>query len=290
MLLGTLQPASIGPGTTRPRDTKRLRAAMRRGLRRHEFAVTYQPRLDLGTGAVKGCEAKLRWPGRIGGVLAPQSFLAVAHGSEVMDQLDAFALEEACAHASAWGGKLVSVNVSGRRLASGGLADQVASALERAGLAPENLELELPETAVTNADTGLLLALCALRDIGVGLALDDFGAGVASLATLKRLPLTTLKLDQSLIRALPGSREDASIVHAMVQMAHAIGLTVVAEGVETEFQRAYLAALGCDEGQGPHLACPLPAEKVRPFLAYCDETCSGRRSAPETRHERTVRH
>src|SRR3954452_23910305 len=134
MLLGISQPASAEPGFSTARDTKRLRAEMRRGLRRAEFALHYRPRLDLQTGSVRGAEAKLGWPGRIGGVLPASSFLSIADGSELINQLGAFALTQACADARLWGGLRVSVDVSARQLMSGALHQQIAAALEGSGL------------------------------------------------------------------------------------------------------------------------------------------------------------
>ena len=139
-------------------------------------------------------------------------------------------------------------------------------ALEQSGLRPDRLELELTESMLVDSSADTLLALSAVRDLGVGLALDDFGTGFASLSMLKRLPLTTMKLDRSLVRELPSNREDAAIVRAVIGTGHAMGLTVVAEGIETEAQRAYRSGIGCDEGQGYLFSHPLPAEQLRRTL------------------------
>jgi EAL domain-containing protein (putative c-di-GMP-specific phosphodiesterase class I) len=290
MLLGTASPAPSARRVPPRKDHRQLRTEIRRGLQRGEFAVVYQPRIDLCTATVRGCEALLRWPGRPRGVLSPSVFIPVAEGSELISQLGGWVLAQACTEALLWGGRQVSVNVSSRQLASGVLPQQVAQALQRSGLAPERLELELTESMLIECGTETLLTLSALRDLGVGLALDDFGTGWASIAMLKRLPLTTLKLDRSMIRELPGNREDAAIVRAMVGTGHALGLTVVAEGIETELQRAYLASLGCDEGQGFLFSHPLSPELVWPFAVYRDDTCSAGRSTPETPNERSPAH
>jgi len=290
MLLGIASPVPI-PEPAPPRDHHRqLRAELRRGMARDEFAVVYQPRIDLPTGVVLGCEALLRWPGRARGVLPPSVFIPVAEGTELINELGGWVLTQACMEARLWAGRHVSVNVSSRQVASGVLSYQVAAALEGSGLAPEQLELELTESMLIECGTETLLALSALRDLGVGLALDDFGTGFASIAMLKRLPLTTLKLDRSMVRELPGNREDAAIVRAMIGTGHALGLTVVAEGIETELQRSYLASLGCDQGQGYLFSHPLSAELVWPFVAYRDDTCSTGRSTPETPHEPPAPH
>lgn len=127
---------------------------------------------------------------------------------------------------------------------------------------PERLELELTESQLLADDTETLLALSAVRDLGVGLTLDDFGAGQTSLSVLKRLPLTAMKLDRALVRGLPAEREDAAIARALIATAHALGLSVVAEGIETEAQRAFLAAAGCDEGQGYLFSEAVPPERL----------------------------
>ena len=287
MLLGTTPYASdVELPAALPGEERRLRAELRKALGRNEFAIVYQPRVDLPTGAVLGCEALLRWPGRARGILPPNLFIPVAERTEIINEIGAWVLTQACTEARLWGDRLVSVNVSGRQLASGMLPLQVSDALEQSGLAPEHLELELTESLLIECGTETLLTLSALRDLGVGIALDDFGTGWASIAMLKRLPLTTLKLDRSLVRELPGNREDAAIMRCVIQTGHALGLSVVAEGIETEIQRAYLAGLGCDEGQGYLFSHPLSPELVWPFVANRDETCSIGRAGPETRHER----
>ena len=139
---------------------------------------------------------------------------------------------------------------------------------EASGLPPERLELELTESMLIQIDLDALLGLSALRDIGIGLALDDFGIGYASLAMLRRLPLTVLKLDRSLIHGLPHEREDAAIVRAVVETSHALGLRVVAEGIETAEQRDYLTQIGCDEGQGFLFSRPIGAEKLRQCTGF----------------------
>lgn len=287
MLLGIASPA---PGHDAPaprrRDNRQLRTEIRRGLQRNEFAVVYQPRIDLPSGVVLGCEALLRWPGRARGVLPPSMFIPAAEGCELINDLGEWVLTQACTEARLWPGRHISVNVSSRQLASGALPGQVARALEHSGLRPDRLELELTESLLIECGLEPLLTLSALRDLGVGLALDDFGTGWASIAMLKRLPLTALKLDRSMVRELPGNREDAAIVRAMIGTGHALGLRIVAEGIETELQRAYLASLGCDEGQGYLFSHPLSPELIWPFVTYRDDTCSAGRSTPETPHDR----
>ena len=208
-------------------------------------------------------EALIRWPDRKRGLIPPNSFIPIAEQSDLINLIGAWVLKEACIEAVGWTRHRLSVNVSARQLQSGVLPVQLAVALEQSGLPPDRLELELTESMLVDGSTDTLLALSAIRDLGVGLALDDFGTGFASLSMLKRLPLTVMKLDRSLVRELPTNREDAAIVRAVIGTGHAMRLTVVAEGIETEAQRAFLSGIGCDEGQGYLFSHPLPVQQLR---------------------------
>jgi EAL domain-containing protein (putative c-di-GMP-specific phosphodiesterase class I) len=252
----------VGSAADRRRMERELRAATAAGA----FVLHYQPRLSLATGAIEANEALIRWPDRKRGLIPPNSFIPVAEQSDLINLIGAWVLLEACTEAVGWECHRLSVNVSGRQLQSGVLPIQLAMALERSGLPPDRLELELTESMLVDGSTDTLLALSAIRDLGIGLALDDFGTGFASLSMLKRLPLTVMKLDRSLVRELPFNREDAAIVRAVIETAHAMRLTVVAEGIETEAQRAFLSGIGCDEGQGYLFSHPLPAEQLRSKL------------------------
>ena len=237
---------------------RRMETDLRRAIERDAVSLQYQPRVALGSGEARGAEALLRWSDRRRGLVSPAQFIPVAERSGLIVQLGGWALRRACAEAANWPDLQVSVNASARQLVDGALLDQVSAALDESGLAPERLEVELTESLLIEVGAETLLVLSAIRDLGVGLSLDDFGTGYASLAVLKRLPLTAMKLDRSLIRGLPGDREDAAIVRAVVETGHALGLLVVAEGIETEAQRAFLAGIGCDEGQGYLFGHPLP--------------------------------
>jgi EAL domain-containing protein (putative c-di-GMP-specific phosphodiesterase class I) len=177
-------------------------------------------------------------------------------------RIGAWVLSTACQHARTCGLASVSVNISSRQLVEGMLLNQIAEALDVSGLDPDRLEIEIAETILTDAGIETLLTLSAIRDLGVGIALDDFGTGFASLAMLKRLPLTAMKLDSSLIRDIPFDQEDAAIVRAVIATGHALGLTIVAEGIETEAQRTFLSASGCDEGQGFLFSAALSAAEL----------------------------
>ncbi|MEJ1976239.1 MAG: EAL domain-containing protein [Acetobacteraceae bacterium] len=248
-------------------ERRRREQELRQAVNRRELVLHYQPFVSLSSGKICGAEALVRWPHRRRGLLPAADFAPMAEQAGVVTEIGGWALAEACTAAAAWTvGIPVSVNVSARQLDDDALLDQIADALAASGLPPERLELELVEDSLIGCQTETLLSLAALRDLGVGLALDDFGAGAASLSLLRRLPLTTLKLGSTLLRELPRSREDAAIVRAMVEAGHALDLIVVAAGVETDAQRAFLAGIGCDAGQGPLFgsASPRPTDPVRP--------------------------
>lgn len=263
-------------------ERRQVEQDLRQAVSQESLTLHYQPRVNLrsgtsmgtpmGTpmGTITGAEALIRWPHRRRGMIAPAFFIPLAEQSGLITRIGAFVLRAACAEAMLWPdpGLIISVNVSARQLSEQVLLGQVAAALEISGLPAERLELELSESMLLHVDTDTLLCLAVLRDLGIGLALDDFGTGYASLGMLKRLPLTVMKLDRSLVRDLPDDREDVAIARAAVQTGQALGLRVVAEGIETAPQRDFLAAIGCDEGQGHLFARPLPPAQLRPrFVA-----------------------
>lgn len=256
-------------GREHPTETperRRLEQDLRQAAEQDGFIFHYQPRFCLQGGGLTAAEALIRWPHRGRGLVSPATFIPLAEQTGLINRIGGLALHHACAEAVLWPRGSVAVNVSPRQLADQQLIAQVAAALDATGLAPERLELELTEALLLQIDDDTLLCLAALRDRGVGLALDDFGTGFASLGMLRRLPLTAIKLDRSLVRDLPDQPEDVAIARAAVQTGHALGLTVVAEGVELETQRDFLAAIGCDEAQGYLLARPMPAEQLRARL------------------------
>lgn len=255
-------------GRAEAAEKRRLRRDLDAATRDDGFVLHYQPRLSLGTGELTGAEALIRWPHAKRGLIQPGSFIPLAESTGQITAIGGWVLRAACMEAAGWTrAATVSVNVSARQLADEALLQQVAQALLESELPPERLELELTESLLVDVSMDTLLTLSAIRDLGVGIALDDFGTGFASLAMLKRLPLTVMKLDRSMVRDLPQDREDAAIVRAIVQTGHALGLSVVAEGIETEQQRAFLSGTGCDEGQGYLFSHPLPADRLAERLA-----------------------
>ena len=247
-----------------------LEAEMRRGLQAGEFEVHYQPVVSLADGRTTSVEALLRWNHPTRGVVSPVDFIPVAEDSGVIVPLGRWVLHQACAQAVAWQGAGipldVAVNVSVVQLQHPGLIDDIHSALQHSGLCPSQLVLEITESA-TVTDPGLMLAQAhRIRSLGVRLALDDFGQGTTSLRFVRQLPLDVLKIDKSFVDdLLPGrgnGGDQAAVVRSVIQLAHDLGLTVTAEGVEDEGQLATLTQLGCDHAQGYLLGWPAPAAAI----------------------------
>lgn len=235
----------------------------RRERRAAGVNLQYRPRHCLGTGKIEANEALIgRLPRGCGPTRLDQPIALGAPGDST-DVTGARLLADACADAVGWDRSRLSVRVPVAQILSGMLMGPLGMALERSGLLPERLELELAGSRLIDGGAEVMLALSALRDLGVGLALDGFGTRCASASVLRRLPLTAIKLDPALVCGLPGDLESAALVRATIATGHALRLTVVAGGIETEAQRAVLSGLGCDEGQGALFGNPLSAERLR---------------------------
>jgi diguanylate cyclase (GGDEF)-like protein/PAS domain S-box-containing protein len=248
-----------------------LLRVLRGGINRSEFRLVYQPLITLADGRLSGVEALVRWDHPELGLLGPGRFIELAEHSGAIVPLGRWVLETACDRAAEWWHELgpdmpyVSVNVSPVQLAQAGWLDEVVEILDATGLPPHKLQLEITEQAVLADDAGVMDALGAVRDAGVRLALDDFGTGWSSLAWLRRLPVHALKIDGSFIDGLRNAAPDpvdASIVKALIEMAHALRLEVTAEWVETALQAERLTAMGCDVGQGRWFGDAGPGEWV----------------------------
>jgi EAL domain-containing protein (putative c-di-GMP-specific phosphodiesterase class I) len=225
---------------------RRLRPDLRQAVRDGAFALAFQARRTMANGDICGAEAQLRWPSRHHGVVQASMFLPLAEELGLAGQIVGWTLTSACRAAVEWQEAVLSVSVPARTAQDGSLLTLVADALAATGLAPHRLEIALPDHATEGDCTETLLALSALRDLGLGVALEDFGRAGACLVKLKRLPLTTVKLDRSLLRDMLADRSAASMVRAAIDFAHALDVHVVACGVETETQRAFLRRAGCD--------------------------------------------
>jgi len=245
--------------------------SLRRALKQEEFLLHYQPKIDLASGAMTGAEALIRWQDPDLGLVYPAQFVPIAEENGLIVPVGRWVLREACRQVQAWldaglRAVPVSVNISAVEFRHEGFQEGVARILQETGLAPRYLELELTESILMHDAESSALALEALQAMGVQLAIDDFGTGYSSLSYLKRFPIDTLKIDQSFVRDIVTDTDDANIVAAVIGMGKSLKQRVIAEGVETHAQLAFLLDRHCDEGQGFHFSHPVSAEDFARLL------------------------
>jgi EAL domain-containing protein (putative c-di-GMP-specific phosphodiesterase class I) len=259
----------LGHGAPASAAERRLHAELRKAVTRDALVLDFQPRHGMETGSVSAIEAMLAWPHRR---LGSPSLLPLAANSTtdrgLSNVLSAWIFRTACAEAAGWDRQdlRLSVKLVAPQLRAEELCLQIAAALEETGLAPERLELSIPETLVFSLEDDADIAFAGLRDIGVNLLLDEFGHAFASLTALRAIPLTALKVDRLMLRGLPLDEESLTLVRAVIDSAHALGLKVCADGVDTEAQRATLLTLTVDDGQGSVFSPPLSAGALRAYL------------------------
>jgi len=244
---------------------------LRRAVERDEFVLHYQPQKDIRTGKVVGVEALVRWQHPVEGLLLPGAFIPLAEETGLIVAIGDIVLRKACQQNRDWQDRglamlRVAVNVSARQFLERSLTDQVSSALQSAGLDSRWLELELTESLIMRDLEGAIERMHELKLLGVSLAIDDFGTGYSSLSTLRRFPLSRLKIDRSFIADIPNKAGDMAITAAIVSLGRTLELEVVAEGVETEEQAHFLAGAGCEMFQGYLLARPLPPSEVEDLI------------------------
>ena len=237
---------------------------LRYAIEREELRLFYQPKVDLASGIVIGAEALVRWQHPVRGLVPPGEFIPLAEENGLVVPLGNWVFREACRQSRAWHSAgchvpRISVNVSSHQFRQGNLAALLGRILADAGADPQHLTLELTEGVIMDNAEANLAALRKLKEMGMKLSIDDFGTGYSSLSYLNKFPLDELKIDRSFVMEIKGPGERSAIITAIIAMAHSLGLRVVAEGVETEPQRAYLAAEGCDEYQGYFKSKPVPA-------------------------------
>ncbi len=253
-----------------------LRRAVERGA--EEFVLRYQPEVDVETGRTVGVEALVRWRHPKRGLMSPAEFVPLAEDTGLIVLIGRRVLEEACRQARGLRGRsnggsegrrpIMYVNLSTRQFWEPGLVEDISQILATTGVEPGELALEITESAVMNDAAAAVVALSSLKGLGVELAIDDFGTGYSSMSYLKRFPVDHLKIDRSFVSGLgAGAGEDEVIAAGMVSLAHALGLRVIAEGVETEGQLARLREMGCEVAQGYYFSEPLDAEALEAWLA-----------------------
>lgn len=249
----------------------RLETQLRGALDRGEFLLHYQPKVDLASGRLSGFEALLRWQHPERGLVPPGDFIAILEDTGLIIAVGQWVIAEACRQLMRWRAaglepRPVAVNISARQFAQKELVDIVGAILRETAVGPDLLEFELTESMLMSDPEGATRALASMKAFGIRLAVDDFGTGYSSLAYLKRFPLDTLKIDRAFVRDVPDDTDDATIAIAIIQLARSLHLNVVAEGVETEAQLAFLKAHGCIEGQGYLFARPLPVAAATRLL------------------------
>lgn len=256
--------------TVRAMEQLALQAGLRHALEKGEFILHYQPQLDLGSNRIIGVEALVRWQHPEKGMISPAQFIPAAEDSGLIVPLGEWVLRTACLQAKAWHEQgldvRMAVNLSARQFREPLFSDRVMEILNETGLDPRQLELEITESILVEGLESVSAVLREFKQTGIMISLDDFGTGYSSLSYLKRFPIDKLKIDQSFVRDLLTDASDANLVKAIIAMSRALGLTVIAEGVETQAHVDSLRAEGCDEIQGYHIARPMPAEKAADLI------------------------
>ena len=244
---------------------------LRLALERQEFVLHYQPKVDLRLGTVVGVEALIRWQHPERGLLLPGQFVAIAEDCGLILPIGRWVLHEACRQACLWREEglasiTVAVNTSALEFRAKDFIKNIRTVLDDTGMEPRHLELELTESVLMRDATSTDTVLHALADMGIKLAVDDFGTGYSSLSYLRRFPVDTLKIDQSFVRHMSSNLDDATIVSAVINMGKSLKKRVVAEGVETLDQYAFLIEQKCDEGQGYFFGRPMDAGELGSLL------------------------
>jgi len=254
----------------RAQERLELGNELRGALGRNEFSLHYQPKVAMADSAVVGFEALLRWRNPRLGAVSPAVFVPVLEEIGLIVDVGEWVLQEACRWAAGLRGRCgqapsISVNLSARQFRHPNLDRMVHDTLLATGLPAARLELEITESSLMDLESNLQ-TMDRLKRLGVGLSIDDFGTGYSSLSYLKRFPVDELKIDASFVRDVAVDRDDAAIVVAIIGLAHHLHLKVIAEGVETQEQLAFLRRHGCDEVQGYLIARPMPAEQAQGWL------------------------
>ncbi|MFZ5736499.1 MAG: bifunctional diguanylate cyclase/phosphodiesterase [Pseudomonadota bacterium] len=254
---------------------RQLEFDLRSAVADHAFEIHYQPLVDLGSGAITGCEALLRWRHPTRGMISPAEFIPIAEDTGLINEIGAWTLATACSEAATWDADItLAVNISPVQFRQPSLALLVASVLGASRLPANRLELEITEAVLIHDDDAALSTLTQLRALGVRISLDDFGTGYSSLSYLQRFPFDKIKIDRSFVGDIGTAEGSSAIVQAVVNIAAARRMTTTAEGVETDQQRQILSSLGCTQMQGWLFSPAIPAAAFRKLLASHSATCA----------------
>ena len=247
-----------------------LENALRHALKRSEFEIYYQPQIHNASGDIIGVEALIRWNHPQKGMLLPDSFIDLLEDNSLIIPIGEWVLRNACRQLKEWHEQgrpvpRVSVNVSARQLDDNDFPARVLSILDEVGLEPRMLELEITERSLIRKEKQVVLMLRQLSGLGISIAMDDFGTGYSSLQILQKLPVRTLKIDRGFLKNIPASQKDCSLASAIISMGKNLQLQVIAEGVETQEQFAYLSEQGCDITQGFYFSEPMTVANMSRF-------------------------
>lgn len=258
--------------TERLQQRLSLERALRRALEQQEFEVWYQPRIDLFSGRVEGAEALLRWRDPQHGLVSPADFIPLAERTGLIIPLGEHVLDLVCAQIRQWRDREllpgpIAINVAALQIERSDYLCSLTQALERHALSPDLLEVEITESLLMESQQHACEVLARLQALGVATAVDDFGTGYSSLAYLKTLPINHLKIDRAFIKDLPHGDNDVAITRAIIDLGHALGFRITAEGIETHAQHQFLRNAGCDHGQGYLIGRPMPADRFEHWLA-----------------------
>lgn len=260
-----------GDMTERLQQRLALEHNLRRALQKNEFELWYQPRIDLFSGKVEGAEALVRWRDPKQGLISPGEFIPLAEQTGLIIPLGELVLNMACAQIRSWRDREllpgpIAINVAAVQIERSDYEQSLKNALERHGLSAELLEVEITESLLMESQQHACEVLARLQAMGVTTAVDDFGTGYSSLAYLKSLPINHLKIDRAFIKDLPGGENDVAITRAIIDLGHALGFRITAEGIETHAQHQFLRNAGCDYGQGYLIGRPMPADSFEHWL------------------------